>query len=196
MPIENFTIMNVVAFRTKPDNKWDNEQWVVPMEWDALNADYEGWGPSVKKILTLMEKPDIWALFNHPPASTYFKGSVALLGDAAHAATPHQGSGAGMAVEDAYVLSELLSYVENPHEDLEAAFAAYDQVRRPRTQKVVTTSEATGRIYEFQHEKTGDDLDAVAAELKDHYMWIWKNDLEADMEKAKEIFESGRGKKV
>jgi len=44
-----------------------------------------------------MEKPDVWALFDHPPAPTYFKGRFALLGDAAHASTPHQGAGAGQA---------------------------------------------------------------------------------------------------
>jgi len=39
----------------------------------------------------------------------WFKGRVLLIGDAAHATTPHLGQGAGMAIEDALVLSlELL----------------------------------------------------------------------------------------
>lgn len=35
----------------------------------------------------------------------WFKGRVLLIGDAAHATTPHLGQGAGMAIEDAIVLS-------------------------------------------------------------------------------------------
>ncbi|MGF6693871.1 FAD-dependent oxidoreductase [Metapseudomonas resinovorans] len=35
----------------------------------------------------------------------WFKGRVLLIGDAAHATTPHLGQGAGMAIEDALVLS-------------------------------------------------------------------------------------------
>jgi 2-polyprenyl-6-methoxyphenol hydroxylase-like FAD-dependent oxidoreductase len=38
-----------------------------------------------------MDKPDKWALFNHLPAPTYTKGSLCILGDAAHATTPHLG---------------------------------------------------------------------------------------------------------
>jgi 2-polyprenyl-6-methoxyphenol hydroxylase-like FAD-dependent oxidoreductase len=39
----------------------------------------------------------------------WFKGRVLLIGDAAHATTPHLGQGAGMAIEDALVLSEELA---------------------------------------------------------------------------------------
>ncbi|NTY90367.1 FAD-dependent oxidoreductase [Pseudomonas putida] len=39
----------------------------------------------------------------------WFKGRVLLVGDAAHATTPHLGQGAGMAIEDALVLAEELT---------------------------------------------------------------------------------------
>jgi 2-polyprenyl-6-methoxyphenol hydroxylase-like FAD-dependent oxidoreductase len=38
----------------------------------------------------------------------WFQGRVLLIGDAAHTTTPHMGQGAGMAIEDAVVLSQLL----------------------------------------------------------------------------------------
>ena len=41
-----------------------------------------------------------WGLFHAPPASSYCKGNVALLGDSAHASTPHQGAGVGQGFED------------------------------------------------------------------------------------------------
>lgn len=39
----------------------------------------------------------------------WYRGRVLLIGDAAHATTPHLGQGAGMAIEDAIVLSEELT---------------------------------------------------------------------------------------
>lgn len=82
------------------------------MEKGPMEADFEHWGCSVRNILSLMEKPDVWALFDHPPARTYWKGRMCLLGDSAHASTPHQGAGAGMALEDAFVLSKLLGQAQ------------------------------------------------------------------------------------
>ena len=38
----------------------------------------------------------------------WYRGRVLLIGDAAHATTPHLGQGAGMAIEDAVVLADLL----------------------------------------------------------------------------------------
>ena len=38
----------------------------------------------------------------------WYRGRVLLIGDAAHATTPHLASGAGLAIEDAVVLGELL----------------------------------------------------------------------------------------
>jgi salicylate hydroxylase len=133
-----------------------------------------------------MEKPDVWALFDHPPASTYYKGRFAILGDAAHASTPHQGAGAGQAIEDAYVLTHLLGQVDSV-EDIEDAFRAYDTVRRPRSQKVVTTSREVASLYEFEDETVGTDLDLIRKKLEMRYDWIWDEDLPQQLKKAQDV---------
>lgn len=46
------------------------------------------------------------AVFVNEP---WYRGRVVIIGDAAHATTPHLGQGAGMAIEDAWVLSEELT---------------------------------------------------------------------------------------
>jgi 2-polyprenyl-6-methoxyphenol hydroxylase-like FAD-dependent oxidoreductase len=48
----------------------------------------------------------------------WYRGRVVLIGDAAHATTPHLGQGAGMAIEDAIVLSEELSCGDDLGEQL------------------------------------------------------------------------------
>ncbi len=63
-------------------------------------------------------------------------GRVVLLGDAAHATTPHLGQGAGMAIEDALVLAEELAAKAT----VEQAFAAYHARRQPRCSYIVEKS--------------------------------------------------------
>lgn len=70
-------------------------------------------------------------------------GRVVLLGDAAHATTPHLASGAGMAVEDALVLSDELAVSGRGVEDSLAAYAAR---RYPRCKMVVDTSVSIGEL--------------------------------------------------
>ncbi|MCK9801135.1 2-polyprenyl-6-methoxyphenol hydroxylase [Pseudomonas chlororaphis] len=53
----------------------------------------------------------------------WFNGRVLLIGDAAHATTPHLGQGAGMAIEDAVVLGEELTAGGSLHEQLQRFMA-------------------------------------------------------------------------
>ncbi|MCG4454915.1 FAD-dependent monooxygenase [Pseudomonas sp. MMS21-TM103] len=57
-------------------------------------------------------------------------GRVVLLGDAAHAPTPHMTSGGGMAIEDAVVLAECVASTNSAREALEAySDRRYDRVK-------------------------------------------------------------------
>ena len=115
----------------------------------------------------------------------FYKGRLCLLGDAAHATTPHQGAGAGQAIEDALVLSTLLGQVKSLA-DIEDAFKAYDAVRRPRSQRVVTTSREASQLYELEHESIGFDLDKARTELEVRCKWIWDEDLSAQVKTAQD----------
>jgi salicylate hydroxylase len=152
-----------------------------------MEADFAEWGPHVQKIVGAMQKPDIWALFYHLPCDSYYKDRVCLLGDAAHASTPHQGAGAGACVEDSLFMSELLQEVAKK-EDIVKAFKAFDEVRRPRTQKIVKTSGEAGQLYEFELE--GDDLDKIEKNQTQRQRWIWDYDMDAEVERARQIYHS------
>jgi 2-polyprenyl-6-methoxyphenol hydroxylase-like FAD-dependent oxidoreductase len=79
-------------------------------------------------------KPLEWLFLAGP----WHKGRVVLLGDAVHAATPHLGQGAGMAIEDGIVLAEELA----THEVLESALGAYRARRFERCKYIVEASRA------------------------------------------------------
>ena len=82
----------------------------------------------------------IETLLTPPP---WAKGRIALMGDAAHATTPHLALGATMALEDAMVLANLLDDSTDP----EAALAAYSVRRYPRCKRV---TDASAQIGEWQ----------------------------------------------
>lgn len=82
-------------------------------------------------------------LWDHPKARTYVSGPICVTGDAAHSTTPWQGSGGGMSIEDSLILSTLLGHAKTQAEAV-VALKVYDQVRRPRTQRIVDSSRATG----------------------------------------------------
>ncbi|GIJ76896.1 FAD binding domain-containing protein [Micromonospora phaseoli] len=82
------------------------------------------------------------------PLPSYVHGRVALLGDAAHAMTPHLGQGACQAIEDAVTLGALAG----PGGDVPAALRAYDRLRRPRSQAMARAAARTARYgQELRH---------------------------------------------
>jgi 2-polyprenyl-6-methoxyphenol hydroxylase-like FAD-dependent oxidoreductase len=64
-----------------------------------------------------------------------------LIGDAAHASSPMMGQGGCMAIEDAFVLAELLAGSRTVDDALES----YVQRRRPRVDWVQRESSALGK---------------------------------------------------
>lgn len=66
----------------------------------------------------------------------WYRGRVLLIGDAAHATTPHMGQGAAQAVEDAVVIGELLAQEGS----IEQHFEAFMQRRYERCKFIVESS--------------------------------------------------------
>jgi len=74
----------------------------------------------------------------------WHKGRVVLIGDAVHATTPHLASGAGIAIEDALVLAELLAE-GGAYPDIFARFTAR---RWERCRLVVESSVEIGAMQQ------------------------------------------------
>ena len=163
---------------------WDDDAWIKPGTKEEMLAKFDDFSEPVRKVLDLIEKLNMWALFDHPPAKTFHrKGKICLLGDSAHASTPHHGAGAGMAVEDALVLTRLLSSIKSK-KDLRQAFAAYDAVRKPRSQRLVASSRKIAKVYDLEDRVIGRNMKAMRRYLEHAWDWIWKEDLHRQLAKA------------
>jgi len=104
-----------------------------------------------RRILDLVRNIEgdmsFWALVELPRLPQWSRGRVVLLGDAAHAPLPHQGQGAGLAIEDAYALGMLLS--TGGPEDYAPVFQAFENLRKRRAWTVQAYSRVAGRAYKF-----------------------------------------------
>jgi 2-polyprenyl-6-methoxyphenol hydroxylase-like FAD-dependent oxidoreductase len=76
-----------------------------------------------------------------PSVPSWRRGPLVIIGDAAHAPSPTSGQGASMAAEDAVVLARCLRDLP----DIPAALAAYEGLRRKRTERIVAQGARTGR---------------------------------------------------
>ena len=169
---------------------WESDKWIMPATYSQLAGQFDGWGNMCHKIIELFDTPNLvmWALRDDLPAATYTLGNVAMMGDAAHATTPFQGQGAGQAIEDALVLETLLGRVQDP-KHIPNAFAAYDQVRKARSQRVVTTSREAGWLFGMQAKGVGEDLKKIKEKIETRMHWIWNRDLDKQNSEAIALYE-------
>ena len=135
------------------------------------------------QLILDQESPVGYSQWEHKTSSTYSRGRVCLAGDAAHAMTPWQGSGASQALEDAVVLAAVLSKVTKPAQ-IEAAFKAYDEVRRPRAQAIVDSSRLTGRIMTGLEAEMNTDPEKLAGALGARWGFIYDFDINQHWQEA------------
>jgi len=81
-------------------------------------------------------------LVDRDPISSWGRGMVTLLGDAAHPVLPHTGQGAAQAIVDAVTLAKAVK--EEGH--VERALRAYEQQRRHKTAALLAQGRRTARV--------------------------------------------------
>ncbi|KAL8832924.1 MAG: hypothetical protein Q9170_004652 [Blastenia crenularia] len=169
---------------------WPHEKWIMPAKHEELQKRFPDAGTHAQKIIKLFDTPDlaIWSLWESTSVPTFTKGRVAMMGDAAHAMTPFQGQGAGQAIEDSCVLQALLGKVHDP-KHIPYALSAYDQVRRPRGERVVRTSRETGYLTTMQLDGVGQDVSKIKENLEERMHWIWHRNIQAQNQAALDLFE-------
>jgi 2-polyprenyl-6-methoxyphenol hydroxylase-like FAD-dependent oxidoreductase len=109
---------------------------------------FGGWHQPIPEIIAAAGPDgilhnDVYEMADPLPA--YHRGAVAVLGDAAHAMTPHLGQGANQAIEDAVTLAALVGPAEDSAE-IAIALARYTALRVPRGIDMVRRSHRLGAL--------------------------------------------------
>ena len=102
----------------------------------------KGWMPPAEAMVEATPDRDMSRLDIHGsvPLEQWGEGRVTLLGDSAHPMSPTMGQGAGMAIEDALVLTRCLTSHRDPVEGLRA----YEERRMARTSTLMQAQQRFG----------------------------------------------------
>ena len=105
-----------------------------------LGRFHAGWHEPISGIIDAADNIAVTDTLDVATLPNWSRGRVLLIGDAAHATSPHAGQGASMALEDAMRLACLLQ----GGEEFGVAFEKFERERRPRTERVVALARRNG----------------------------------------------------
>ncbi|MFC3939237.1 6-hydroxynicotinate 3-monooxygenase [Pseudomonas gingeri NCPPB 3146 = LMG 5327] len=107
---------------------------------EEMFAAFQGYHPTVQALIESTDTVTKWPLRNRNPLPLWSRGRLVLLGDACHPMKPHMAQGAGMAIEDAAMLTRCLQ--ETGLGDYRTAFELYEANRKDRASRVQSVSNA------------------------------------------------------
>ncbi|KAF7370090.1 Salicylate hydroxylase [Mycena sanguinolenta] len=189
-PISHGRMINFVAFVCRHDlenTKFDGP-WVGASDRSQFAGLFAHWEPEVQALVHCVDKTLRWAIHTTKPLRSFVSGHTVLIGDAAHAMEPHQGSGAGQAIEDACILATVLGHPRTTRENIPRALRIFDEIRRPATAGVVEGSRMNGRYFSFEIEGvdfdryTGaqlwDQLQKLKSTVVKKWEWTWNSSID------------------
>jgi salicylate hydroxylase len=181
-PVRAGTLINYVGF--VPADAEMKESWSAPGDPDALRREFAGWDPRIEALLRRVQETFRSALYDREPLSTWTKGRLTLLGDAAHAMLPHLGQGANQSIEDGMALATILGRTQR--KNAPAALVAYERLRRERVAQVQRGARENGLRYDSSYS----DLGLRDAEITAHAafrMRLYDHDVVPEAEAAATI---------
>ena len=101
---------------------------------------HAGWHDPIPQILDAAENIVVTDTLDVATLPTWSRKRTLLIGDAAHATSPHAGQGASLALEDAMRLGRLMRTARN----LALTFQNFEAERRPRAEKIVALARRNG----------------------------------------------------
>ncbi|KAJ3975910.1 hypothetical protein EV361DRAFT_945748 [Lentinula raphanica] len=197
--------INFVAFVIQHhlENTKFNGPWMTNVDTGAFASTFAHWEPDVQALVACVEKPMQWAIHTVLPMQSFVSGKVALLGDAAHSMTPHQGSGAGQAIEDACILATVLGHPSTNRTNVaQRALRVFDSIRCPFAYKVMEVSRANGRHFTLLDESGVVDIDKLPQKQQREYLqrlsrsiiqnweWAWTSSIDKPLHDAINMMES------
>jgi len=172
-PVKAGRMINIVVITA---GSWNQAGWSEPAGRAELipRLAGAGWAPQTLRLVNLPEAWLKWALFTRRPLWRWSRGSVALLGDAAHPVLPFLAQGAALAIEDAAVAAQCLARMPN---DPAAALKTYAALRRARAFRVQRAAARNGARYHMSGARRLVRDAAIrmlgGARLLAHYDWLY-----------------------
>lgn len=100
-----------------------------------MRAGESGNETNVARLGRKAENIKLWELRDNDALPTYINGRTVLIGDAAHAMSPHQGQGASQAIEDGEAMSLFVDQAVS-RDMVGSVLKDFDRVRQVRASKI------------------------------------------------------------
>ena len=142
-PVKAGRLINIVGI---VHDEWKEIGWSAAGERAEILRHFArfAWAETARALIAIPDKWLKWALYDRNMPFRGGTGPVTLIGDAAHPMLPFLAQGAGMAIEDAAVVADMLAkYRDDPSD----ALRAYEGARWHRTARAQQVSRRQGRIY-------------------------------------------------
>lgn len=162
---------------TDASGDWNNETTV-----ESMLKVFDSFDDSVKALLRMADPSTlkVWNLLDMEKLPSFVEGRLALIGDAAHPFTPHQGQGAGMAIEDGASLAVMLP-LGTRRDEVPERLQLYNQARYDRAHMIQHFSRVVGQDDDERTERvdmakftftnfTHDEIDHSSQILRE-YQW-------------------------
>jgi salicylate hydroxylase len=176
-PISAGKYVNLVAFA--PAGDYTTESWTATATVAELLAEFAGWDERLTRLIRAAGTPGRWALLDRAPLPWWTRGTVTLLGDAAHPMFPFFAQGAAQAIEDGATLARCLA--ANPA-DPAAALRRYEELRIPRTTRLQEVSRARAHVNHLPDgpEQRARDASFSGTDPLAASAWIYAHDPESE----------------
>ncbi|KAL7803577.1 hypothetical protein V8C44DRAFT_273848 [Trichoderma aethiopicum] len=210
VPLAGINMMHLEVFvmdpldwsdtRSKPDKDNDEDdvkRYVLPSTRAEAEKAFTEFNPTVRTLISLLpETLGKWAIFDmlDSPAPSYALGRMCLAGDAAHAATPNQGGGAGAGMEDALVLAEILAALADRAKsgarvgssEISEGLKIYSDARYERSQWLVQSSRRVAQLFTRQRSagQDGEQEEPISREILERSHQLWDYDVDAMVDDA------------
>lgn len=162
-PVSSKQIYNIST--TQPDVNFAGEvsaTYTTKGSKSAMLKVFHDFCPMIHRMLDMVPEGEVceWRLRTHARLPTWVHGSTALVGDACHPTLPHLAQGAAQAIEDAAVLSVVLSKVpDDSPASVNKALKVYESVRKERAYTLVDIAAASGRSLHLGEGKAKEERD-------------------------------------
>ena len=136
-------LLNVVLISPGAQATFDPQQ----ADMDHIRGSIKQWDRKSRKLPEYTQQASKWILFGYRDLAsrTHPASRFTLLGDSAHAMLPYLAHSAAQAIEDAAILSKLLSRLEHKSQ-MPDVLSIYERLRKPRMMQVKQKSLATRDI--------------------------------------------------
>ena len=119
---------------------------------------HRGWHDPIPRIIEATDNIVVTDTLDVASLPTWSRKRSLLIGDAAHATSPHAGQGASLALEDAMRLGKLML----DGQELGLTFQNFEHERRPRAEKIVAIARRNGNSKR--------EFSAAGAWVRDHVL--------------------------